>query len=278
MEMLPLVDRPLIQYAVEEARAAGIEDIVIVTGRGKGTIEDHFDCAVELEDSLRRNGKRGALAAIEDSCPRSGTIAYIRQQQPLGLTHALWCARHFVGREPFAVLLPDEVFLAKAPCLAQMATAYRRVGGNLVAVMPASRGHATRHGAIVGRRRDDGLLAASGVDVRPASRAEPTRWAAVGRYIFDATTIDCLDPAGSLAFADVLTRCIADGALHGYAFAGRHFDCSDALGLFEANIAFTLARTEFAPTARNLLVRYAHLASDANRLEPADSTALRVPA
>lgn len=274
-EMLPLVDRPLIQYAVEEARAAGIDDIVIVTGRGKGAIEDHFDCATELEDTLRRNGKRGALAAVESSGAGSGTIAYIRQQEPLGLAHALWCARHVVGNEPFAVVMPDEVIQAKTPCLAQMIAAYRDVGGNLVAVTPAARSRTARHGVIAAQRRDDRLLTAADVDGWPKAGDGVTRWAIAGRFIFDPAILDRLDAAGNRPFADVLARYAGDGALRAYAFAGRYFDCSDALGLFEANLAYTLARTDLAPVARNLLSRYARLAGATNRLRLVEPTALQ---
>lgn len=272
-EMLPLVDQPLIQYAVEEARAAGIDEIVIVTGRGKGTIEDHFDCATELEDTLRRNGKHGALAAVESSGAGSGTIAYIRQQEPLGLAHALWCARHIVGNEPFAVVMPDEVIQARTPCLTQMIEAYRQVGGNLVAVTPAARSRTARHGMIAARRNDDRLLAAAGVDGWPAAVA--ARWAVVGRFIFDPAILDGLDAAGNRPFADVIARCAADNALRAYAFAGRYFDCSDALGLFEANLAYTLARADLAPAASNLLTRYARLVGTMNRLRLVESTALQ---
>lgn len=263
-EMLPLVDRPLIQYAVEEARAAGIDEIVIVTGRGKGTIEDHFDCATELEDTLRRAGKGGALAAVESSDVGSGTIAYIRQMEPLGVAHALWCARHVVGDEPFAVVMPDEVVQAKTPCIAQMIETYAQVGGNLVAVTPAARSRTARHGVIAARRRDDRLLAAAGADEWPEGGVG--RWAIAGRCIFEPTILDCLGTAGDRPFADVIARCADDGALHAYAFAGRYFDCSDALGLFEANLAYTLARADLAPAARNLLSRYARFASATNRL------------
>lgn len=274
-EMLPLVDRPLIQYAVEEARAAGIDEIVIVTGRGKGTIEDHYDCATELEDTLRRNGKRGALAAVESSGVGVATIVYIRQQEPLGLAHALWCARHVVGDEPFAVVMPDEVIQAKTPCLAQMVEAYRQVGGNLVAVTPAARSRTARHGVIAARRRDDRLLAAAGVGGWPEADVDVACWAIAGRFIFEPTTLDRLDTADTRPFADVIARSVGDRALHAYAFAGRYFDCSDALGLFEANLAYTLARTDLAPVARNLLSRFARLAGATSRLRLVEPTALQ---
>lgn len=272
-EMLPLVDRPLIQYAVEEARAAGIDEIVIVTGRGKGTIEDHFDCATELEDTLRRARKGGALAAIESSDFGSGTIAYIRQLEPLGVAHALWCARRVVGDEPFAVVMPDEVIQAKTPCLAQMIEAYAQVGGNLVAVTPAARSRTARHGVIAARRRDDRLLAAAGVDDWPETGGGARRWAIAGRCIFEPAILDCLGTAGDRPFADVIARCVDNRTLHAYAFAGRYFDCGDALGLFEANLAHILARTDLAPSARNLLSRYARLASANNRLRLVEPTA-----
>lgn len=274
-EMLPLVDRPLIQYAVEETRAAGIEEIIIVTSRGKGTIEDHFDCATELEDTLRRSGKRSALAAVESTGAGSGTIAYIRQQEPLGLAHALWCARHVIGDEPFAVVMPDEVIQARTPCLAQMIEAYRQVGGNLVAVTPAARRRTARHGVIAARRRDDRLLAAAGADGWPAADDGAARWAIAGRFIFEPAIFSRLDAAGSRRLADVIARAAADNALRAYAFAGRYFDCSDALGLFEANLAYTLARTDLGPTAYNLLSRYVRLATATNRPQLIQPAALQ---
>lgn len=273
-EMMPLVDRPLIQYAVEEARAAGIDEIIIVTGRGKGTIEDHFDCATELEDALRRSGKRSALAAVESTGAGAETIAYIRQQEPLGLAHALWCARHVIGNEPFAVVTPDEVIQAKTPCLAQMIEAYRQVGGNLVAVTPAARRRTARHGVIAARRRDDRLLAAVDPNSRPAAHDGAARWAIAGRFIFEPAIFGRLDAASS-RFADMIARAAANNALHAYAFAGRYFDCSDALGLFEANLAYTLARADLGAAAHNLLNRYARLATATNRPRLIQPTALQ---
>lgn len=280
--MLPLVDRPLIQYAVEEALAAGIEEIVIVSSRGKGTIEDHFDYAAELEDTLRRSGQNQTLNAVESSRAPAGVVAYVRQQEPLGLAHALWCARHVIGNEPFAVLTPDEVIQAKTPCLAQMVAAYRETGGNLVAVTPAARSRAQRYGVIAAARRDDRLLAASAAAVGPAIGDGAPKWAAVGRFILSAATIDEFGAEAGQAvegrpIVDTLAR--APGtALRGYAFAGRHFDCGDAIGLFEANIAFTLARADLAPAARNVLARYGQLATNALRSRPVETPPLRMPA
>ncbi|MDE2228405.1 MAG: UTP--glucose-1-phosphate uridylyltransferase [Alphaproteobacteria bacterium] len=286
-EMLPLVDRPLVQYAVDEALAAGIEKIVVVTGRGKAAIEDHFDCARELEDTLRRHGKRGALQAVEDSCARPGVIAYMRQQQPLGLAHALWCARHVIGDEPFAVLAPDDVILAKVPCLVQMVAAYREIGDNLVAVTPLARSGTARNGAIAATARNGRLLTASGIAAQPASAGLASKWAVAGRYILDSAILRRLgerppNPDGDVPFIDALARLAGDGALRGYAFAGRHFDCSDVPGLLEANIAFALDRTDLAPTVRHVLSRYArlvgHTVDHTGRPRPVETPEMAVPA
>lgn len=282
-EMLPLVDRPLIQYAVEEALAAGIEQIVIVTGRGKCAIEDHFDHATELADALQRDGAQHALDTIERSGPRPGVIAYIRQTEPLGLGHALWCARRAIGDEPFAVLVPEDAIQATPPCLAQMAAAYRRTGANLAAVAPITRDRATRYGVIAAIHQDDRVVTAADVAARAAPGRSASEWAVVGRFIFDPTFLGRFDgrhsgTAREVPFIDALAGAAADGALCGYAFAGHHFDCSAPLGLFEANIAFTLARADLAPTARSVLARHAGSAGAAPRPKPVETPGVTVSA
>ena len=282
-EMLPLVDCPLIQYAVEEAFAAGIEEIVIVTGRGKCAIEDHFDHATELNDALHRDGARQALDAIERSEPRPGAIAYIRQPEPLGLGHALWCARYVIGNEPFAVLVPEDVIQARPPCLAQMMAVYQRTGVNLVAVAPVTRERPTRYGVITATCREDRLIIASDVAAQIAPGKLASDSAVVGRFIFDPTFIGLLDgprsgTAGDIQFTDALAGAAAGGALHGYAFAGRHFDCSEPLGLLDANIAFTLARADLAPAARRVLARHTRSADSAHRANPVETPGVTVSA
>jgi UTP--glucose-1-phosphate uridylyltransferase len=258
-ELLPLVDRPLIQYAVEEALEAGIEEVVIVTGRSKNTIADHFDRAPELEDVLDRDGAHAAREVVVRSALRPGGVTYIRQQQPLGLGHALWCARQAVGDGPFAVLLPNDVFQARPPCLVQLLAAYQQVGGNVAAVVPLARDRAARHGAIAAIDRGERLIAVARLAAQ-WTPADPTlKWAAVGRFVIESTFLERLRPtaaSGAIPLVEALAAAATDGALSGYAFAGKHFDCSDTLGLFEAALAFTLARPEFAAAARHLLARH----------------------
>lgn len=250
--LLPLVDRPLVQYAVEEALEAGIEEILIVTGRGQSAIADHFDHAPELEAELARNGARTAREAVERSAMQPGAVAYIRQQEPLGLGHALWCARYAVGDEPFAVLLPDHVFHARPPCLAQLLADYRPAGGSLAAVAPLTHDRAPRDDGLVAIRRGDRLI---GARQWTAGDSAP-RYTTVGRFILDPAFLERLQPAAAgdaVDLVEALVAAAADSELGGCAFAGRHFDCGDTLGLFEANLAFTLARPEFAAAARRLL-------------------------
>lgn len=274
-ELLPVVDRPLIQYAVEEAFASGIEDIVIVTGRGKGAIEDHFDRAPELEDTLCRNGLPAARDTIKCSAARPGAVAYIRQQEPLGLAHALWCARQAIGDEPFAVLFPDDVFLANPPCLAQLMAVYPEIGGNVAAVVPPARDRAARYGVFAAKRRGDRPLAMTRLPTQPTLPGDPTlKWAAVGRFILDSAFLERLQPStvsGAVTLADALAAAAGDGTLSGHAVVGRHFNCNDTLGLLEANLAFALARPDLAGATRNLLARHAR------RAEPAAARSVETP-
>ena len=182
-EMLPVVDKPLIQYAVEEAQAAGIEQFIFVTGRGKSAIEDHFDYAYELHDTLARRGRTGALDAIAPLVPTPGRFVYVRQPEPLGLGHAVWCARHLVGDEPVAVLLPDDLILAATPCLKQMTDAFARVGGNLVAVMDVPREHTRRYGVLRVGREDGRLVEVEGLVEKPEPEHAPSTLSIIGRYI-----------------------------------------------------------------------------------------------
>jgi UTP--glucose-1-phosphate uridylyltransferase len=259
-EMLPLVDRPLVQYAVEEALAAGIEEILILTSQGKAAIEDHFDWAPELAETLRRSGCQQAFDAVERNVVRPGVLSYIRQPEALGLGHALWCARHVIGQEPFAVLTPEDVFQAQPPCLAQMVAAYRRARGNLAAVAPRGADRRARHGAIAAAPCDDRVFSATRFAAAPTSTDPTLNWAVVGRFILEPTFIDRLRPLGAAPGAIELAAALAataeDGTLSGYAFIGQHFDCGDTLGLFEANVAFMLARPDLGAAARNAIARH----------------------
>jgi UTP--glucose-1-phosphate uridylyltransferase len=260
-EMLPLVDRPLVQYAVEEALAAGIEEILIVTSRGKAAIEDHFDWAPELTETLRRNDCQQALDAVERNVVRPGVLSYIRHPEALGLGHALWCARHVIGQEPFAVLVPEDVFQAQPPCLAQMVAVYGRARGNLAAVAPLGVDRRVRHGAVAAAPRDDRVFSMTRFAASPTSTDRALNWAVVGRFILEPTFLDRLRPPSAAPSAIELTTALAasaeDGALSGYAFIGQHFDCGDTLGLFEANVAFMLARPDLGAAARNVIARHA---------------------
>lgn len=261
-EMLPLVDKPLIQYAVEEARAAGIEDFIFVTGRAKHAIEDHFDISFELENTLSGRGEEQRLEAVQAMRPGPGRIAFIRQGEPLGLGHAVWCAREFVGDEPFAVLLADDVFMADKPCLQQLTEAYAITGGNLVAVADVPREHTRRYGILDVERDDGRLVSVKGLIEKPAPAAAPSTLAISGRYILQPGIFDLLGRAeagagGEIQLTDSLARMIGQAPFHGLRYDGRRFDCGDKLGFFEANIAFALQRPDLAEGVKAVLSEYA---------------------
>jgi UTP--glucose-1-phosphate uridylyltransferase len=260
-EMLPVVDKPLIQYAVEEAQAAGIEEFIFVTGRGKEAIEDHFDRSFELERTLDERGKAAELAALRAWMPKAGDIAYTRQQEPLGLGHAVWCARHLVGDEPFAVLLADDLILAKTPCLKQMVDAYPEVRGNLIAVMDVPREHTQRYGVVEAGRNDGRLVQIKGLIEKPAPDKAPSTIALIGRYILEPMVFDYLGrktkgAGGEVQLTDSLIPMIGRSPFHGYRFEGRRFDCGDKVGFFEANLAFALAREDMGADVKKILRNY----------------------
>ena len=260
-EMLPVVDKPLIQYAVEEAVAAGIEEFIFVTGRGKTAIEDHFDHSRELHDSLVARGKTTELAEIQSWLPAPGQVAYTRQQEPLGLGHAVWCARHLINEEPFAVLLADDLVLAEEPCLKQMAEAQRRTGGNMVAVMDVPRAQTARYG-ILDVVSDDGRLAeAKGLVEKPEPEVAPSTLSIIGRYILQPKVFAELDrqekgAGGEIQLTDAMARTIGRIPFHGYRFAGTRFDCGSKAGFLEANIAFALERPDLRTELTGILGRY----------------------
>jgi len=260
-EMLPVVDKPLIQYAAEEAWAAGIEELIFVTGRGKAAIEDHFDHGWELQATLAARGKNDLLEDLRSLLRRPGEIVYTRQQEPLGLGHAVWCARHLVGDEPFAVLLADDLILAEKPCLAQMIEAYRETGGNLVAVVDVPRAETNRYG-ILDVARDDGRLAeAKGLVEKPEPAAAPSTLSIIGRYILQPEVFAELErhDAGAgneIQLTDAMARTIGRVPFHGLRFEGRRFDCGNKSGFLEANVAFALARDDVADDMAEILRRY----------------------
>ncbi|BBK33034.1 UTP--glucose-1-phosphate uridylyltransferase [Stella humosa] len=260
-EMLTVVDKPLIQYAVEEAREAGIERLIMVTGRGKSALEDHFDESFELNATLRERGRDAALADLAKMIPGAGEVIYTRQQRPLGLGHAVWCAREVVGDEPFAVLLADDLILAERGCLAQMVDAHQKVGGNMLAVMEVAREHTSRYG-IVSPGADDGqLVEVEGLVEKPKPEAAPSRLAVIGRYILEPEIFDHLSlmergAGNEIQLTDAMAKMIGEMPFHGLRFAGRRFDCGDKAGFLEANIACALARPDMAPAVREFLPQY----------------------
>jgi len=260
-EMLPVVDKPLIQYAVEEAQAAGIEEFIFVTGRGKTAIEDHFDHSIELEGILAERGKTREMAMISGPMMRPGQVAYTRQQEPLGLGHAVWCARELVGNEPFAVLLADDLVMAATPCLKQMIDVYGRVGGNVVAVMDVPREHTNRYGVLDIGKQDGALVEVRGLVEKPAPEKAPSTLSVIGRYILQPTVFAELDrqdrgAGGEIQLTDAMARLIGRSPFHGYRFEGRRFDCGDKAGFLEANVAFALARTDLRDQVLPLLRHY----------------------
>lgn len=261
-EMLPVVDKPLIQYAVEEAQAAGIEEFIFVTGRSKTAIEDHFDHSYELADTLKERAKDAELRAIASWMPRPGQVAYTRQQNPLGLGHAVLCARNLVGDEPFAVLLADDLVLARKPCLKQMVEAYGETNANIVAVVEVPREHTNRYG-ILDIEHDGGrLVKVKGVIEKPAPQNAPSTLSIIGRYILEPGVFDHLaklesGAGGEIQLTDALARLIA--AKHeffGLRFEGKRFDCGDKAGFFEANLAFALARSDMRDAVQRILADY----------------------
>jgi len=258
-EMLPVVDKPLIQYAVEEAQAAGIEHFIFVTGRGKSALEDHFDHSFELEATLRERGKTAEVVAINSWMPKPGQLSYTRQQRPLGLGHAVWCARDLVGDEPFAVLLADDLILGATPCLKQMVEARAKVGGNLIAVMDVPRAHTKRYGILDAAAEQGPLVRGKGVVEKPAPEDAPSTLAGIGRYILEPEVFEHLGQIGrgagnEIQLTDALARMIGGKTgFHGFRFEGRRFDCGDKLGFLEATIAYALARPDLAGDLRRIL-------------------------
>jgi UTP--glucose-1-phosphate uridylyltransferase len=261
-EMLPVVDKPLIQYAVEEAAAAGIEDFIFVTGRAKQAIEDHFDVSFELEYMLKQRGADDRLAEVRAVRPANGRVSYTRQGEALGLGHAVLCARELVGDEPFAVLLADDLVLSDKPCLQQLVEVHERTGGNVVAVMEVPREQTNRYG-ILDIGADDGKLAdIKGLVEKPAPAEAPSNLSIIGRYILQPEIFGYLadgqaGAGGEIQLTDSMARMIGGKPFHGLRFEGQRFDCGDKMGFFEANLAFALQRGDLADDVRRILNDYA---------------------
>ncbi|HTC08524.1 MAG TPA: UTP--glucose-1-phosphate uridylyltransferase GalU [Acetobacteraceae bacterium] len=260
-EMLPVVDKPLIQYAIEEARAAGIEQFCLVTGRGKTAIVEHFDIAFELEATLRERDKRDALELLKATQVEPGSMVTVRQQIPLGLGHAIWCARAFVGDDPFAILLPDDLILADTPCVTQLARAYQETGGNVVAVTEVPREHTNRYGILKVGRDSGRLVEVTGLVEKPAPKDAPSNLSIIGRYVLMPEVIGHLarmerGAGGEVQLTDAMAKLIGVQPFHGVRYEGRRFDCGDKVGFLEAQIAFALKRDDLGPAVREFLTRY----------------------
>lgn len=257
-EMLTVVDRPVIQHAVQEALASGIEQLIFVTGRGKTAIEDHFDHAFELEATLQARGKHDALETVEATNFPPGTIAYVRQQEPLGLGHAVWCARHVIGDEPFAVLLPDDIILGNKPCLAQLLEVYDRLdapGANLIGVEAVEPELTRKFGVLdIDQWDADGTsFSAKGIVEKPEPEVAPSNMAVFGRYILDPSVLRHLDrqekgTGGEIQLTDAIDASIRDGVLtYGHLCEGQRFDCGSKTGFVLANVAYALQDPELGP-------------------------------
>jgi UTP--glucose-1-phosphate uridylyltransferase len=255
-EMLTVVDRPLIQYAVEEALEAGIEQFIFVTGRGKTALEDHFDIAFELEATMRGRGKD--LSVLDATRMPAGAITSVRQQQPLGLGHAVWCARDIVGDEPFAVLLPDDLMWGKPGCLAQMVEAYNKVGGNIVCVEDVPRERTASYGIVDPGARDGRLTEVRGLVEKPKPDEAPSTLGVVGRYILQPEVMAVLDAketgaGGEIQLTDAMAKLIGNQPFHGITVDAERHDCGDKLGFVKANLALALKRDDVGPAIREYL-------------------------
>ena len=255
-EMLPIVDRPLIQYAVDEALEAGIEQLVFVTGRGKSAIEDHFDMAYELEDTMEARQKD--KAALEGTRLAPGQIAYVRQQEPLGLGHAVWCARSVVGNEPFAVILPDELLIGTPGCMSQMMSAYEKVGGNIVCALEVAREETRKYGIVDPGETDGALTEVRGLVEKPDPADAPSNLMLPGRYILQPQVMDILKTqgvgaGGEIQLTDAMASMIGTQPFHAFTFDGVRHDCGDKAGFVNATIDLALQREDIAPVIRSFL-------------------------
>ncbi|MBT9245854.1 UTP--glucose-1-phosphate uridylyltransferase GalU [Gemmobacter fulvus] len=250
-EIMTLVDRPLIQYAIDEARAAGIKEFIFVTSRGKSALEDYFDHAPELESSLKRSGKTELLEILKDTNMDSGAIAYVRQNRPMGLGHAVWCARRLIGNEPFAVLLPDDVIAAEKPCLAQMVEAYEQTGGNMVAAMEVPPSKASAYGVLDIAEDMGSIVRAKGMVEKPKAEDAPSNLAVIGRYILSPKVLVNLNrmkqgAGGEIQLTDAIAEEIGEEGtgVYGYRFRGQRYDCGSKAGFLQATVAFGMARPD----------------------------------
>lgn len=249
-EIMTLVDRPLIQYAIDEARAAGITEFIFVTSRGKNALEDYFDHAPQLENSLEQSGKHALLETLKSTNMESGAIAYIRQHKAMGLGHAVWCARRLIGDEPFAVILPDDVIAAEKPCLQQMVEAYSETGGSMVATMEVPTERTSSYGILDGQSNGGALVPVRGMVEKPKVEDAPSNLAVIGRYILTPDVLETLNKqksgaGGEIQLTDAIAAEINAGRkVHGLKFEGQRFDCGSKAGFLQATVSFALARDE----------------------------------
>lgn len=253
--LLNVVDRPILSYVVEEARAAGIEHFVFIVGRGQGAIEDYFDSAPEIEGALEAKGKADILAEVRRDLPQPGQMSFIRQMAPLGLGHAVWCARDVIGDEPFAVMLPDMLMMADPPALAQAVAAYGETGGNVVVVEPAPEGETHKYGIVALQGRDGRLNRMTGMVEKPSLGTEPSNLFISGRYILQPEIFEILETqprgaGGEIQLTDGMATLMKRQDFHALEYQGATYDCGDKLGLLRANVAFALARPDLAEDAR----------------------------
>ncbi|WP_411818094.1 UTP--glucose-1-phosphate uridylyltransferase GalU [Hyphococcus sp. DH-69] len=262
-ELLPLVDRPLIDYVVNEAFEAGIEHVVLVTGRGKGAIEDYFDHAFELEAGLAAKNKNEILESVRSTIPKAGALSYTRQQAPLGLGHAIWCARDIIGDEPFAISLPDVVIAKtdKAPtgCLSQMVAEYNKTGGNIIAVEEVAQDQTNKYGIVAPKGERGGrMFEMSGMVEKPAPEKAPSNLAITGRYILQPEIFELLEntprgAGGEIQLTDAMDELMKAQQFFAYEYEGESHDCGDKLGWLKANIALGLRRPEFADGLKDFI-------------------------
>lgn len=258
-EIMTLVDRPLVQYAIDEARAAGIKEFIFVTSRGKSALEDYFDHNLILEQELRKKGKNDLLEILKSTNMESGAIAYIRQHKALGLGHAVWCARRLIGNEPFAVMLPDDVIAAEKPCLQQMVEAYEETGGNMVAAMEVPPEQTSAYGILDVGEDMGSVVTAKGMVEKPKAGEAPSNLAVIGRYILSPSVLRNLNKlkqgsGGEIQLTDAIAEDIGSKTpVYGYRFRGQRFDCGSKAGFLQATVAFALARDDLRGDLRRYL-------------------------
>lgn len=259
-EMLPVFDRPAIQYVVDEALAAGIEHFVFITGRNKAAIEDYFDTAYELEATLRSKGKTDILEQVERTCPTPGSMSFVRQQAPLGLGHAIWCARDIIGDDPFAILLPDVLIQSEPSCLAQMVAVFEETGGNVIAVDPVPESEVDKYGVIDPVERDGSKIRMRGMVEKPPVTSAPSNLAITGRYILQGEIFRFLEDqaagaGGEIQLTDAMVRLMREQDFHAVEFAGRPYDCGSKIGYLRATLAFAKQDAEFGQEAREEIAK-----------------------